>query len=260
MSANTPAAALVVVSKSEPEQHVPQLCARGINAVAGEAGSDYVWWPHSQQWAIERKTVSNLLGSLADRQLVEQTHRGAQQFDRFIILIEGDYGRSPNGKFHYYSPKDPRSDRLGWVESKWDYSSIVGMLFALQLVGDKQNVLVYHWPVLYDAPTAIASIVMATCAADAKFTRERQRPDLPSSAALGGKLYGDALWALMALPGCGATVAEVLLGHYGSLAAAVAGIAVDGKDGSLAAVKVNGKRIGDKRATILYTAVTSPFK
>lgn len=249
---------LVVVSKSEPDQHIPHLCSLGLNAVPGEAGSDYVWYPHSQQWAIERKTVSNLLGSLADRQLVEQTHRGAKQFDRFIILIEGDYRRSPSGKLTYYSPRDPRGDRDGWVESKWEYAAVAGMLFALQLVGDKQNVLVYNWPVLYDAPAAIASIVHATSAPEMahKFTSERQRPDLPPGAAFGGKLYGDALWALMALPGCGPAVAEGLLRHYGSLQHTVDALA---NDVALKDVKINGKRLGDKRAEALYTAVTSTF-
>lgn len=245
---------LVVVSKSEPDDAVPRLNALGLNAVAGEAGSDYVWYPRSQQWAIERKTVSNLLGSLADRQLVEQTHRGAKQFDRYIILVEGEYRRSPNGKLLYHSPRDPRSSRDGYVESKWEYSAVAGMLLALQLIGN--NVYVHNWPVLYDSPTAIASIVMQTCSEPA-FTRERQRPDLPASAALGGELYSDALYALMALPGCGAAMAEALIAHYGSLAHAIDGIA---NDVALKDVKVNGKRLGDKRAEALYNAVTTSYK
>lgn len=202
-------------------------------------------------------TVSNLLGSLADRQLVEQTHRGAKQFDRYIILIEGAYTRKANGKLAYQSPGDPRSTADGWVESKWDYASVAGILFALQLVGDKRNILVHHWPVMYDAPTAIASIVQQTSSDDgARFTRERQRPDLPAIAVLGGELYSDALWALMALPGVGAEVAEALLKQHGSLY----NVVLNAVSNDFANVKVNGKRLGDKRAEKITTAITTSFK
>jgi len=253
----TAPAPLVIVSKSEPKDHVQRLCALGLNAVAGEAGTDYVWYPHSQQWGIERKTVSNLLGSLADRQLVEQVHRGAKQFDRYIILIEGAYARRANGKLDYHSPSDPRARSDGWVESKWEYASVVGMLLALQLVGDRANVLVHHWPVLYDSPTAIASIVQQTSSeSGSRFTRERQRPDLPATAVLGGELYSDALWALMALPGIGAEVAEALIREHGSLYNVVLAAAGDG----FANVKINGKRLGDKRAEKIKAAITTSFK
>ncbi len=249
----------VIVSKSEPKEHVPKLCAFGLNAVEGEAGTDYVWYPHGQQWGIERKTVSNLLGSLSDRQLVEQTHRGAAQFDTYIIFIEGDYRRLANGRLSYYSPSDPRRGLDGWVESKWEYASVVGMLFALQFVGDKRNILVYHWPVLYDAPTAIANIVHHTSAPEAagSFTRERQRPDLPATAALGGKLYSDAMWALMALPGVGAEVAEALIAKYGTLFEAIRAASVATK---LDDLLINGKRLGTKRATKIREAVNTKFK
>lgn len=246
----------VIVSKSEPQDHVQRLCAYGLNAVAGEGGTDYVWWPQAQHWGIERKTVSNLLSSLKDRQLVEQTHRGAAQFDRYIILIEGEYRRSASGMVQYYSPRDPRADRVGWVESGLQYAALNGMLFDLQLIGN--NVTVHHWPVLFDSPNAIAQIVRQTCSKTHKFIRERQRPDLPALAVLGGKLYADALWALMALPGCGAEVATALLNQYSTLDKTIFALALDGKYAGIyvADVRVNGKRIGEKRATILREAVT----
>ena len=248
---------LVIVSKSEPHEAVPKLCALGLNAVSGEAGSDYVWYPRSQQWAIERKTVSNLLGSLSDRQLVEQTHRGSEQFDRYIILIEGEYKRAPSGMLSYHSPGDPRRDSSGWVESKWQFAAIFGMLFALQMVGT--NVSVVNWPVMYDSPYAIASIVASSSTARQGFTSERQRPDLPPTAALGGKLYGDALWALCALPGCGPEVAAALLGEYGTLAETVHVLSGATRHITPADVKVNGKRIGEKRIAKIREAVLTKF-
>ncbi len=240
---------LVIVSKSEPKEAVPKLCALGLNAVSGEAGSDYVWYPQGQQWAIERKTVNNLLGSLSDRQLVEQTHRGSEQFDRYIILIEGEYHRNARGLLEY-----------GDFESKWQYASVFGMLFALTMIGT--NVSVVNWPVMYDSPYAIANIVAASSNARTGFASERQRPDLPPTAALGGKLYGDALWSLCALPGCGPEVAAALLAEYGTLFEVVGmlgGGTVSGGHPLPADVKVNGKRIGEKRVARLRDAVNTKF-
>ena len=252
----------VLVSKSEPQDHCARLQAYGLNAVAGEGGTDYVWWPHSQHWGIERKTVSNLLSSLKDRQLVEQTHKGSAQFDRYIILIEGEYRRSAAGMVSYYSPRDPRADHAGWVESGMQFAALNGMLFDLQLIG--QNVMVHTWPVLYDSPNAIAQIVRVTTAPSHAFISERQRPDLPAVAALGGKLYSDALWALMALPGCGPEVATALIKECGTLQKAVDVLATDWpggwkRDHLLEDLKVNGRRLGEKKAAKLREAVTTQF-
>ncbi len=236
---------LVIASQSEPKEAVPKLIALGLNALSGEAGSDYVWYPRGQQWAIERKTVNNLLGSLSDRQLVEQTHRGSEQFDRYIILIEGEFHRNARGLLEY-----------GDFESKWQYSSVFGMIFALTMVGT--NVSVINWPVMYDSPYAIANIVAASSNARTGFTSERQRPDLPPTAALGGKLYGDALWSLCALPGCGPEVATALLQEFGTLGKVVWALA-SSNGGIVADVKVNGKRIGEKRAARLRDAVNTKF-
>jgi len=252
-------APVVIVSKSEPKDAVSKLRTFGLNAVSGEAGTDYVWYPHGQQWGIERKTVSNLLGSLKDRQLVEQTHRGVKQFDRYIILIEGEYRRRADGRFIYYNDRDPRSNHEGWVESGFEWASITGMLFDLKLLGAQ----VEHWPILYDSAAGIARIVSATCAEHHRFIQERQRSQLNPSAALGGELYKDALWALCALPGCGPEIAEAFLRKYGTLSAVIHALAQPGDPGKNGVapenVMVNGKRIGKARASKMQAAVTASF-
>lgn len=235
----------VIVSKSEPSDACDRLAAFGINAVPGEAGSDYVWFPHRMKCAVERKTISNLLQSLSDRQLVEQTHRGVAQFDFYIILIEGEMHESPDGFFSYYSPRDPRADSMGVVKTKWRWEAVQGMLLDLQLLG----AMVVQCK-SFDYARKIAMLAATTTSEHHAFMSERQRPDLPAATALGGKLYSNAIWALCALDGCGPEIAMALLAHCGSLHAAVELIATD-----CSTVKVKGKSIGPKRAARLREAV-----
>lgn len=241
---------LVIVSKSEPEDATAKLAVYGINAVAGEVGSDYVWYPHGQKFAIERKTTTNLLQSLKDRQLVEQSHRGTKDFDRYFLLIEGDYRRAPSGKFQFFYPKHPESVN-GWVESGWAYDAIDGMLFELGLLG----VQIIRCD-LFDYARRIATAVLNTSNDNHKFLRERQRPDLPVAAAMGGELYSDAIWSLCALPGCGPEVAQALLAEYGTLAEAIAAIDANEATHAVDGLKVNGRKLGAKRAARLHEATS----
>lgn len=240
---------LVIVSKSEPDDATAKLAVFGLNAVPGEVGSDYVWYPHALKFAIERKTTTNLLQSLKDRQLVEQTHRGTTEFDRYFILVEGDYRRHTSGKFEFFMPNHPEA-RGGWVQSGWMYEAVEGMLFDLGLLGAQ----IVRCD-LFDYARAVARIVLNTSNDTHKFLAERQRPDLPIIAKMGGELYEDAIWALCALPGVGPEIAMALLAEYGTLASVIKNVA-DGKGDE---VKVNGKRLGTKRLNRVYEAVTRSF-
>ncbi len=246
---------LVIVSKSEPPESCARLGTYGLNAIPGEAGTDYVWYPHGMKFGIERKTVTNLLGSLKDRQLVEQAHRGVKDFDKFFVLIEGEYRSSTTGQFEFYGPRHPEAVN-GWVVSGWRYDAIDGMLLDLALLG---CVIVHSASFQYDRK--IAAIVGNTSAATHKFIRERQRPDLPATAALRGELYSDALWSLMALPGCGPEVAQALIAEYKNLAGVIGALstAITDQPGLPDTVLVNGKKLGKKRADRLREAVTKTF-
>lgn len=237
----------VIVSKSEPADACDRLASFGINAVPGEIGSDYVWFPQRMKCAVERKTVSNLLQSLADRQLVEQTHRGVKVFDFYIILIEGEMSETPDGFLGYYAPRDPRAEPNGMVKSKWRWEAVQGMILDLQLLG----AMVVQCK-SFEYARKVAMLAATTSASHHSFMSERQRPDLPASAALGGQLYSDVVWALCALPGCGPEIAMALLAHYGKLSDAIAGIA---SATGCSTVKVKGKSIGTKRADKLREAV-----
>jgi ERCC4-type nuclease len=246
----------VFVSPSEPAENVTKLVAYGLNAITQEMGTDYVFFPHGQQWGIERKTISNLLGSLKDRQLVEQAQRGLKSFDRYILLIEGKYDYRPDGKFWYHNPSEPRADRDGWVESGWQWRAIDGMLNDLTMV---LNVPIVRCP-MFESAEAIARIVLNVSADHHNFIRERQRPELPITAILGGELYSDALWALCALPGVGPEIAEALLMTYGSLHKAIAALAGEASEPAPEAVLVNGKKLGLKRVERIRQAVIADYK
>ena len=240
---------MVIVSKSEPDEACPRLSSYGLNAIPGEAGTDYVWYPHGKVFGIERKTVSNLLGSLKDRQLVQQAHRGVAEFDRYFVLIEGDTRQGRGGKYEFHSPRHPEADRDGWVESGWVYDAIDGMLLDLNLLG----VFILHCP-MFEYARKIAQVVNSTHAETKKFIREQQRPDLPATAALGGEMYKNSLWALCALDGCGPKVAEALLSEYKSLAVVIESL--DHYSKSVAKVKLGKRTIGKALAERLHAAVT----
>lgn len=241
---------IIIVSKSEPDEACPRLSSFGLNAMSGEAGTDYVWYPHGKVFGIERKTVSNLLGSLKDRQLVQQAHRGVRDYDRYFVLIEGDTRQGLTGKYEFHSPKHPEADRDGWVESGWLYDAIDGMLLDLNLLG----VFILHCS-MFEYARKIAQVVNSTTAETKRFIREQQRPSLPATAALGGEMYTNALWSLCALDGCGPKVAEALLQHYGTLAKAVAAMAKE-KHNTVYTVKLEKRKIGKPLALRLKVAVT----
>lgn len=249
---------LVIVSKSEPEDACARLQSYGLNAIPGEAGTDYVWFPHTLRFGIERKTVTNLLGSLKDRQLVEQAQRGIREFDRYFLLIEGEMRRDARGQLQFYAPRHPEADGMGWVTSGWRWDSVDGMLLDFSMLG----VIVTHAPSFgYDRK--IAAIVGNTCAESHKFIRERQRPTLPAENILRGDLYNDAVWALCALPGIGPEVAEAIIAEYGTLANAIdqmaggecAGLGCEFED-----LKVNGKTLGKKRAKKIRDVLWHDFR
>jgi ERCC4-type nuclease len=244
---------LIIVSKSEPEDATAKLAVYGLNAVSGEPGSDYVWFPHGLKFAIERKTTTNLLQSLKDRQLVEQAQRGTKEFDRYFLLIEGDYRRAPSGKLQFFYPKHPEAQN-GWVESGWAYDAVDGMLFDLGLLG----VQVIRCD-LFDYARRIAAAVLNTSSESHGFLRERQRPTLPIAAAMGGELYSDAIWSLCALPGCGPEVAQAILTEYGTLFEAVGALGGGMVRTKPADLKVNGRKLGEKRAARLREAVNQKF-
>lgn len=250
----------VIVSRSEPEDACARLQTLGLNAVPGEAGTDYVWFPHSLKFGIERKTVSNLLGSLKDRQLAEQAQRGIRAFDRYFLLIEGEMRSDPRGQLQWHSPRHPEADAGGWVTSGWRFDAVDGMLLDLALLG----CIIVRAP-MFGYDRKVAAIVANTCAPSHKFIRERQRPELPADAILYGDSYGDAVWALCALPGCGPEMAAALLGFYGSLGGVIQALS-DWTNSPVPlgvvppeSVQVNGKKIGAKRAARLHDAVVAAF-
>lgn len=245
---------LILVSPSEQrhQDQAAKLQAYGLNAVVAEGGTDYVWFPHGMKFGIERKTISNLLSSLKDRQLVEQAQKGSTSFDRYMLLLEGEYGRVPNGKLKYFNPGQPGAQN-GWVESGWLYDAVDSMLTEMQI---GLGVVLLHEPVMFESARKIASVVQTTSNGDHKFLKERQRPDLGVRALLGGKLYTDAVWALSALPGVGSEVAEAMLAQYGSLAKAIEQAA---DPVALSEVKINGKRLGVKRAERIAEAVNTVY-
>ncbi|KKN82274.1 hypothetical protein LCGC14_0310870 [marine sediment metagenome] len=202
---------LVIVDDREPSNAVDRLQAYGLQAISGrlEAG-DYTFYPHGLTAIIERKTISNLLQSLSDKQMVAQAHRMVDIGDISFLLREGAFRRSPGGAVEYYSPKDPRQVD-SWVLSGWSWDSFQGMMLDLQLMG----IRITDCPVLGEYPSEVARLVINLSKDEHRWIRERQRPDVTVI----DPQYKNALWSLSAFTGIGPGTAEALLSSLGSIKA-----------------------------------------
>lgn len=82
---------------------------------------DYLFFDQDgHSLAIERKEIKDLLHSLAQRKLKRQL-QGLAQFDRGILLIEGNWTVKPNGTLFVHN-----------VRSSWQPQSIQAILLAVQ--------------------------------------------------------------------------------------------------------------------------------
>lgn len=230
----------VVVDNREPKDAVPRLAEYGILASSDRLSSgDYMFMPHGQCHRIERKTISNLLQSMADKQLVDQAHRLITESDRAWILREGRYDMAPSGELIYFNPRHPKANLDGWVTSGWDYGSFDGIMLDLQLLG----LGFIDCLVLGDYPRTIARFVSNVSKENHSWLRDRQRPDIMTL----DKQYRNAIWSLCAFDGVGPEIAAALLDRYGSLHSVVCAVSHKPiEEVSATKVGARGSRLGDK--------------
>lgn len=235
---------IVLVDTREPENAAERLCAFGITALTTrlDAG-DYAFFSHGLTVLIERKTISNLLSSMSDKQLVGQAHKLVEQSDISFLLREGAFRRSPGGAVSYYSPRDPRAESDGWVTSGWGWDSFQGIMIDLQLMG----IRLADAPVLGDYPTEIARLVINLSKEEHRWIKERQRPDITVI----DSQYKNALWSLCAFKGIGPETAENLLHGFGSVYGIV--------NASVEELK-SLKGVGPKTAQSLYDEFREDWK
>ena len=229
--------ASVIVDDREPPRIAERLAALGLTVATSrlDAG-DYQTFPHGLNVIIERKTISDLLGSLSDRRLVAQAHKIVAAADIPILLREGAFRKGVTQMVEYLQPRHPDADATGWVRTGWAWASYQGMMFDLKLMG----ILIWDTYDLGSAGDDIAIIVESLHRDEHKWIKERERPSLLTA----DRQYRDNVWGLCAFPGIGPETAETLIKHYGSFAAAVDAVANSPTD--VAAVKHDGRRIGKK--------------
>ncbi len=92
---------------------------------------------------IERKTVTDLLGSLADSRLWSQMGRVGAAHTYPTLLIEGQYTVSPDGLII-----------VGKRETKWNYTSVQMALVKLQQL---------HHPIVLWSPGLIGTTAILRC-------------------------------------------------------------------------------------------------
>lgn len=241
---------LVLVDDREPESAALRLEQYGLNAqVARMEAGDYAFYPHGMRFLIERKTISDLLGSIRSGRLQSQLHKILAASDRAFLLREGAFRRSYGGKVEYYNPKHPERDADGWVTSGWDWHAWTGLMADIQMMG----VDFIDCYVLGEYPQELAQFITNVSADNHAWVRERTRPDTVYL----DKQYNNGVWAWSAYGGIGPESASAMLKAYGSSAALMDAIVNHPEE--VAEVKANGRKLG-KRIGTLRNEVTKSWK
>lgn len=237
--------ASVLIDDREPPRIGERLAALGLTVTTTRLPhGDYQTFPHGINVLIERKTISNLLGSMSDRQIVAQAHGMVDTADLAILLREGAFRRGITQQLEYHDPRHPDADSTGWVRTGWAWSSFQGMMFDLALMG----ILIWDTHDLGHAGDDIAVIVGSLHQDQHRWIRERQRPNVLTA----DKTYRNVVWALCAFNGIGPDTAHSLL--MGRSFAEIIQVASEEPDDLTA---ING--FGRVRAKRLHEEVTTRY-
>lgn len=237
---------LVLVDDREPSDALPRLADLGLAPTKAHLdAADYAFYPHGLTCLIERKTMSDLLTSIASKRLITQIHRMLEASDRAFLLREGTFRRNPNGMLAYFSPRDPRRGDDGYVESGWYWDAFASMMVDLQMLG----VVLIDCPILGQYPTEIARLVINLAKNEHKWVSERERPDFVYL----DKQWRNAVWSWAAYDKVGTETATELLREYSTSYELMRGVVEE--PGSVAAVKIGGRAFGMKRAEHLRREV-----
>lgn len=194
----------ILVDDREPKYLADRLAQLGLAVgVSRLKFGDYAFWPHGLSVGIERKTISDLLGSMSDKRIVAQAHGMVEGYDLAILLREGSFRRSTRQTVQYFDVRHPEADKEGWVQTGWAWSSFSGMMFDLWLLG----LIVWDCPVVGEAALDIATIVESLSKDEHRWIRERTRPDVMTA----DKQWRNNVWALCAFDGIGPETASDLL-------------------------------------------------
>lgn len=198
--------------------------------------ADYFFAGNDKTVGIEVKwSVSDLLGSLQVQgeaggpRLAVEMRKLITQVDIPILLV-------PSLKMR----GDGKAIAEGH-ETGWQYTSVKGILFDLQLYG----CIVDEWD--GDIASRIAQIYYAVRAEGHNWIRQLGRPDFISL----DPTYTAAVWALASFPGVGPVSAQALLTKFGSIEGVV-------KADLKKLTTVKG--IGPKVAQVVYDGVHQEWK
>ena len=123
----------VIIDQREPEW-VKQLKFNGVIVSYSvlDAGDFWVITDDNRMLVIERKTPTDLLGSLKDERLFLQM-AGLQELRKEgywpYLMISGDLQRGANG--HVVTDR----------ETGWSWNAVQGALLSIQEIGDLRDVL-----------------------------------------------------------------------------------------------------------------------
>lgn len=234
----------LLVDDREPPWIAKRLTSYGCTvAIDHLDAGDYSFWPQGITAGIERKTITDLLNSMASKRLVAQVHKMVEQYELPILLRVGQFRRGHTSNLEYHDPKHPEADKEGWVRSGWAWSSFQGIMFDIWLMG----VIVWDCPVPGSEPEDIAAIVHSLSKEEHKWIKERERPSVLALS----KQYRNNIWALCAFSGIGPDIAKDLLKDRSF--ADVVKLAADNP------TELYGNGFGPKRANKLHEEVVQVY-
>ena len=224
----------IIADRREPEYIAFTLRSLGFEVrIAELVSGDYAFSCNGLLVGIERKQISDFLNSFQTGRLSEQVRSLIEEYDLPCLLVEGEWKMELDGRLSF------RSGEFGtrFMRSGFYYQSIESSLVLLQLAG----VIVVRWP-SHDTARQIASLYHLLSKGEHTLLRRRSRPQIVTLE----PAYTEAVWCLAAIPGIGPETAQAILEVTGSLSSAFD--LLSGRSGTLAELKVNGKRIGELRA------------
>ena len=143
---------MITIDDREPDHVYQKLTALGeVDCLVGRLEfGDYAWDCPTGFVKVERKSVTDLLGSMTTGRLNDQLRNLVTASHIPILLIEGKIGENLRGKVDV--------TRGHSFHSQWSFSAVDNLLLSWQLAG----VYIAHAPTLARTPERILSLYNLT--------------------------------------------------------------------------------------------------
>ena len=190
----------LLVDDREPEFLKDALKDIGVvMRISEDIGGDYVWDSNiSGTWAIERKSASDLVGSIVDSRLNDQIRNCLNHYNHTVLLVEGVYTKTDNGEIQI------RVSGGGTIHRKLAWHVLEDCLEEYQMFG----VMLARSSSLADTVQRIRRLIDISNKTEFPMLMRRK-----NTLDFGTKM-DDRLYLMTAFPGIGIKLAQELLNQF----------------------------------------------